>query len=228
MSVNDPTLDELEIPLPTIHNFKNLTGMTFGQLTVLAFAGNRGDKAVWRCRCFCGKEIVAYACNLSSGKSKTCGCVRDKATGDRSRKHGLSRSSEHNAWQHMRRRCFNKRDKSYRNYGGRGITVCDEWRDSFEAFYRDMGPRPSAQHSIERINVNGDYEPNNCRWATRKEQSRNTRRNFYVTFQGITATLAEHCERLGLRYGAIALRLRRYGWSIEDAFLTPLRKQKSG
>lgn len=128
----------------------------------------------------------------------------------------MHNSPEYTAWAGMLQRCRNPKNAAYPDYGGRGITVCDAWRDSFEAFYADLGPRPSARHSIDRIDNDGNYEPGNCRWATAKEQNRNTRRARLLTFDGRTQLLSDWGAELGVHPEAIRGRLRR-GWSIEDA-----------
>ncbi|HEY9737554.1 MAG TPA: hypothetical protein V6D06_14770 [Trichocoleus sp.] len=122
----------------------------------------------------------------------------------------------------MKSRCHNPNNAAYDRYGGRGIVVCDRWRESFENFYADMGPRPSEQHSIDRINNDGNYEPGNCRWATDKQQSRNTRRNRLLTYNGETLFLDEWAERLSISKHTLQTRLWR-GWSVEEAFETPIR-----
>jgi hypothetical protein len=127
--------------------------------------------------------------------------------------HGMYKSSEFISWQKMKERVSNPKSKSYKNYGARGITICDAWVNSFENFYRDLGAKPSPNYSIERIDCNGNYEPSNCRWATYKEQCRNTRRTRYVTFRGETRCLAEWAELLSIPYDKIRHRINR-GWDI--------------
>lgn len=139
--------------------------------------------------------------------------------------HGMSTTSEHCIWRSMKNRCHSPGDKGYRLYGGRGIQVCERWRNSFSAFYADMGPRPTAKHSIDRINNERNYEPGNCRWATREEQGNNTRVNVRLLFQGESLTVPQWARRLGINEDTITWRLRR-GWTVEKALTTPLLTQK--
>lgn len=199
---------------------QDLTGVRFGRLLVLRRGANGNSGAVrWVCRCDCGTEKEHFANGLRSGQTASCGCSqveRFRAYGKAKRKHGLSRTKEEDAYRHMMARCYNEKAPQYKNYGGRGIRVCDSWRESITAFASDMGPCPSVTHSVERIDVNGDYEPSNCRWATWKEQQRNRRNNRMVTLRGETKPLAQWCEDLGLNYARIHARLRK-GWSPEKA-----------
>lgn len=132
--------------------------------------------------------------------------------------HGMRKSLEYRSWAHMIGRCTVPTDKSYKNYGGRGITVCYEWRTSFRAFYEDMGPRPTPKHQLDRIDNNGNYEPSNCRWATPTEQANNRRSNRLITFDGKTMNAKEWSKVLGLDYNTLRQRLFRYNWPVEKAF----------
>lgn len=136
--------------------------------------------------------------------------------------HGMTGEPEFNSWSHMIQRCTNPSNKSYANYGGRGITVCQRWRESFENFYADMGPKPSPSHSLERIDVNGNYEPVNCRWATAAEQASNTRRNRFVQIDSGRCTLSEAGRRVGVIRETVKSRIAR-GMCVEDALLKPVR-----
>lgn len=135
----------------------------------------------WLCRCECGGLVVVWGSNLRRGITRSCGCLRREVTGRLRFKHGLHRTPEHIVWAAMRYRCLNPSSSSWKWYGGRGITICDRWRDDFVAFLEDVGPRPSPEHSLDRIDVDGNYEPGNVRWATPSEQQRNKRRRGYVT-----------------------------------------------
>ena len=151
-----------------------MTGKTFGRLTILARAENSSSgKVQWSARCECGALVVVKADRLRSGMTRSCGCIKREMK-PRLR-HGWSHKSEHTIWMSMRQRCENKNNKAYARYGGRGIVVCERWH-VFENFMADMGPRPSEDHSIDRIDNDRGYEPDNCRWATRSQQVRNSRK----------------------------------------------------
>ena len=141
--------------------------------------------------------------------------------------HGMSRTPEYKAWDGMKQRCFNPNHKSYSDYGGRGITVCDRWQNSFETFLADMGVKPTSKHSLDRINNDGDYSPDNCRWATKAEQQNNRTNNHLITINNETWTMAQWEKKMGYEENVIRQRLK-YGWSEYRAVMTPVRyKRKS-
>ena len=146
-------------------------------------------------------------------KAVSCGCV--------SGTHRRSKSPEFDAWHHMIQRCYNPNNRGYKNYGGRGIAVDESWRNSFVAFYRDLGPRPSNLYSIDRIDNNGNYAPGNCRWATEHDQKRNRRDNRHLTVGGETLIIADWAARSGISVGTILARLKR-GWSDAEAVTHPI------
>jgi hypothetical protein len=199
----------------------DLTGQRFGRLEVLSFVGTDQLGAIWRVRCDCGTEKTARAKTLRAGHAKSCGCYSREMRpiyGGMSKKHGMKDSPTYRVWTGMLGRCRNTKSKSYANYGGRGIAVCERWH-AFEAFLADMGERPPGM-TLERDDVNGDYEPGNCRWATWMEQARNKRNSRLIEYDGETLCFAEWVERTGLNRETVSDRLER-GWSVAAAFSTP-------
>lgn len=160
---------------------RDLAGQRFGRLLVLQRAGSSRDgKACWECECSCGTTAVVTGRNLTGGTTQSCGCLHREEMSALFRKHGMTGSKVHQAWKGMHQRCRNQNGKNHKHYGGRGINVCERW-GVFDNFYADMGDPPSDSHSIDRIDVNGNYEPNNCRWATPSEQVRNRRKSNPIT-----------------------------------------------
>lgn len=199
----------------------DLTGHRYQALTVIKYSHHQGSGAHWICGCDCGRITTVSGCNLRTGHAKSCGCLKNELIGKAHRTHGLVKIAEYKAWGDMKARCYNKKNSGFKNYGGRGITVCNEWKSSFEAFYKDMGPKPSPKHSLDRIEVNGNYEPANCKWSTRREQNNNKRNIVILTHEGETKTLLDWSESLNLPHNTLFMRLRK-GWSIERALTTPL------
>lgn len=185
-------------------------GDRFGRLTFISCV-DRGRHHKWLCKCDCGKTKVAFKDNIVRGLTKSCGCLHTDAMTT----HGRSRSGEYSCWESMISRCTNPRTASFKWYGAKGITVCDEWR-SFENFIRDMGDRPSAKHSIDRINNSVGYSKDNCRWATAVQQARNTSRCRRLVVGNVSQTIPEWAAVQGIPVETIRARLRN-GWSVRDA-----------
>lgn len=193
----------------------DLTGMVFGALRVLSQAEHKNGRTRYLTECVCGKQTITFACHLSSGKTKSCGCMKGASISKSKTTHGLSYHPLRGVHRHMLDRCKLEKGEAFHNYGGRGITVCERW-NNFLLFYEDMidGYKPSM--TLERINVNGNYQPSNCKWATRKEQGRNTRVNRIIVYKDEKVVLAELAERFGMPYNLLHRRLER-GWSVDDA-----------
>lgn len=200
---------------------EDLVGKVFGRLTVVAYSHTTNKKVHWICQCACGACCAICASSLKEGNTTSCGCYqREKVT-----THGMRDSSEYCVWGGMLSRCTNPSTANYSGYGGRGITVCPEWK-SFEQFYADMGPRPSPKHSLDRIDNNGPYCKENCRWATIKEQCNNRRSSRMLTHNGEARTVSQWSEKLELNLSTLTSRLR-LGWSDEKAITTPVREKRS-
>lgn len=199
----------------------DLTGKTFGRLTARESVKSPGA-ARWLCDCSCGSQKVVCSQNLRNGVSQSCGCLRRELAASARRTHGHSghkdRLREYAAWGGMIDRCENPENGRFEDYGGRGIQVCAAWRHDFTAFLSDMGRRPSPLHSLDRIDVDGNYEPSNCRWATMAEQQNNKRNNLIVSFRGESLTLAQAWRAAAspVRHQVVRTRLLR-GWDIERA-----------
>ena len=195
---------------------QDLTGQTFGRLTVIVRGETRLiGRTHWRCSCDCGNVVSVDMARLKNGSTKSCGCLRKEITGKLSASHGLSKGKLYKVHQSMIRRCHNPKDAGFYKYGARGISVCDRWRKSVENFVEDMG-YPQTGQSIDRIDNNGDYCFENCRWADSKMQSRNRRNNHFVTLNCSTRTIAEWSEVTGIKQSLISFRLKK-GWSPERA-----------
>jgi hypothetical protein len=191
----------------------DLTGRQFGRLVALGPVNVRRYPGVthliWRCRCECGGETDVHAGNLKKGHTVSCGCWRRARASKSFTTHGMSETKEYRSWTHMIGRCHNEGDAAYLMYGWRGISVCAEWRVSFEAFYEFIGPAPSGEHSIDRIDNDRGYEPGNVRWATPTEQNSNKRNNVFVDAFGERKTVAEWARTLGLKAQTIEGRMKR-------------------
>lgn len=201
---------------------EDISGQVFGGLKVLRRVDLKRQGQAWFwCLCECGVEKAVARGALRGGKSVSYGCRRRSLLGARGTTHGHARcgkrTPEYEAWKHMIHRCEAPNDRRWVDYGGRGIRVCSKWRASYVAFLADVGPRPSPKHSLDRIDVNGPYEPGNVRWASRVQQMRNTRRNRFLECNGERATLSEWAERTGIKRATIAYRIDRLGWPTDQA-----------
>lgn len=199
-----------------------MIGQTFGKLTVTSKAddviyivhGKPSKTRRWNCVCVCGGETTSFESGLKSGNSTSCGCKRRKHAikmGKARTTHGMSCSKEYSSYHKMMQRCYSKNSDQYKNYGNRGIVVCDKWKNSFDSFLSDMGMAPSENHSVDRINPNGNYEKENCRWATWKEQQRNRTNNRVIKIYGEEKTLAEWCEIYETSYAMVHKRITKCG-----------------
>jgi hypothetical protein len=183
--------------------------------------GNRNHQ--WLCRCDCGEVFSTITGNLRGGATKSCGCLqreKARAAGDRTRTHGMCSTSTYAIWDTMIARCHRPASKDYARYGAAGITVCDSWRQSFSAFLADMGERPPGL-TLDRIDGALGYSPNNCRWATYAEQSRNSRIARMVSMNGKTQCITDWCREIGIAKGTVSARMA-HGWSVEDALTKPI------
>lgn len=199
---------------------KDIQGQVFGSWTVLRYVGRKK----WLCRCVCDQERAVLGASLRNGASTSCGCTRMVKMQAANTSHGMAHSPEYKVWRSMIDRCRNPRNNASKNYGGRGIDVCARWAESFEAFISDMGPRPSARHTVERIDNDLGYGPSNCRWATRFEQSRNMRSNIFLTIDGERMILTDACRKVGLKRATVESRIRE-GWSAEEAISCPVNSR---
>lgn len=201
----------------------SLLGARFTNYEVIedGLRGKRGCHYV-RAKCECGEVRVVRAAHLLTGASKSCGCRRAPISRARATTHGMNGTPEYKTWTAIIDRCSNAKAHGFENYGGRGIVICPRWRASFEAFFADMGPRPAGT-SIDRIDVNGNYEPGNCRWATQREQQNNRRDSRFIEARGERLTVADWARRLGISVDVIRARAGRLGWDAERALFTPVR-----
>lgn len=204
--------------------FKDLTGQRFGKLTVIEFVGRgRNRHSKWKCKCDCGGESISFSTNLLRGIAGSCGCVKDNVLGNHTRKHGLTNTRIFKIWAGIRKRCTNPKSIAYKDYGGRGIKICERWSD-FENFYADMIDGYTDTLTLDRIDPNGDYCKENCRWATPKEQSRNKRNSSFRVINGERKTIGEWSEVSGIASATIHNRIKA-GWPDERLLERPNRKK---
>ena len=196
-------------------SYENLTGRRFGRLTALEVI--RGARKLhWLCLCVCGKETIVSKCNLVTAHTKSCGCLSVEATKKANTKHGHNKtgkpSSEYTTWASMIQRCTNPKTTRFENHGGRGITICSRWLNSFENFLADMGLKPFQKAQLDRENNNGNYEPGNCRWVTRLVNAGNKRNTIVIIYQGEAKTISEWSKAVGIKASTLRDRYHQ-GWS---------------
>ena len=201
----------------------DIRGRRYGRLVVLERAANdKHQKAMWLCQCDCGNQIIVRGGTLRSGQQKSCGCYNKELQANfKGRyKHGGKDTRLYTIWKVMRQRCFNPHTTNYKNYGGRGITICEEWNDfsRFREWALNNGYADNL--SIDRINVDGNYEPQNCRWSTVVEQARNKRNTMMIYYKGKPTSVRQVAEEVGIEYGTLRGRIIR-GWSVDRAINTP-------
>lgn len=204
------------------YRLKDISGLTFGKLLVIKMNGRvvtpcGSIKTTYECLCECGNLVTVKRSNLVNFYTKSCGCLISKVLIERNFKHGMANSPEYKTWQNMLSRCLNPNVSHYKDYGGRGIKVCEKWASSFEEFYLSLGDRPKGT-SLDRINPNGNYDPNNCRWANKITQARNKRESRNIEYKGESKPLKEWSDLLGINYYTLHSRLYRLNKSIEEAF----------
>lgn len=212
--------------------FIDLTGQRFGHLAVIELAddslkNSKNRSKLWLCKCECGKTTYAYANNLNAGRVHSCGCLQIESTRARAT-HNSSETPLYKCWVHMKQRCLNQRCESFPDYGGRGITVCEDWKENFCSFQKwavENGYHKDL--TIERIDNNGNYCPENCKWSTRKEQQNNRRGVTQITYNGKTQSRAQWCEELGVSFSTVSFRVNTMGWDEITALTTPVRRKRA-
>lgn len=210
------------MPMGKRKDIKSIAGQKFGRLTVIRelpiYVSPKGYTAsVWLCRCDCGNTVNVRRASLTGGLTVSCKCLQRE---HHPKKHGMSKEKVFTTWCKMRSRCERRSDASFKDYGGRGIRVCNRWR-VFKNFFEDMGHPPTPDHTIERINNNGPYSPNNCRWATMDEQRLNTRKTIKITVEGVTKCLAEWSRIYEINYGTLLYRIMHRGLKPPELFSPP-------
>lgn len=205
------------------HNkrFNDISGQKFGRLTVRCFySKNKYSHNLWLCDCECGNQTIVSTRDLTSDSTKSCGCLAKELTVERSSTHGKTHHRLYRIYAHIKDRCLNPNDKCYKDYGGRGIQISDEW-DTFEKFF-DWANNNGYEDAltVERIDVNGNYEPTNCCWATMSEQNNNKRNNLFIEYKGETKTLKQWAEKLNINYSTLYGRIVTRGWDVKKAMET--------
>lgn len=193
-------------------------GDIFGRLVVISKSHSQNGNMRWICKCSCGNITTPYGYSLKSGVTKSCGCLSRELAAKRLLTHGMQKTPEYYAYNHMISRCTNPKDNGYSYYGGRGIGICNRWLKSFENFIKDMGLKPHHKAQLDRIDNNKGYSKENCRWATKSENMRNRRNNVKISYNGETRLLCEWSEYLDIDYGVLWYRLFVAKWPTGRAF----------
>lgn len=202
----------------------DITGNKYGRLTVIRENGKNGKNIIWLCKCDCGKEVSVIAYNLKNGHTRSCGCFQKESKSNTHSTHKCSNSRLYRIWIHIKNRCLNAHVPHYKYYGGRGIKVCPEWEKSFVSFMNwSLSNGYKDGLSIDRINVNGNYDPDNCRWVDMKIQANNKTNNRIIEYNGEKKTLSLWADEKGIKRVTLQKRIFDYGWDIEKALTTPVR-----
>ena len=207
-------------------SIQDLTGMRFSRLRVIGRAPNRKGAVMWLCQCDCGASTVVHGVNLRGKDTHSCGCYKTDFRRAAWTTHGGTHTPEYRTWLAIIHRTTNPKNIRFSRYGGRGIAMCERWRSDFQNFLDDMGPKPSPRHSIERRDNDRGYTPENCYWATPKEQANNRKSTVWLEYHGERRPMAEWAEILGINYETFHNRITVAKWSVEKAFETPVKKRK--
>lgn len=208
---------------------RDLTGTRYGKLLVVSMADNKGRFTQWNCLCDCGNATVVATAHLTNGHTKSCGCLRSETASINFSTHRKSNTRLYRMWRNIKTRCENSKCNHYHLYGGRGIHICDEWRNDFSAFEEwALNHGYQDNLSIDRIDVNGSYTPDNCRFVTMKEQENNKRANHYIYYNGERKTLAELSDEFGIPYDTLLARINSRNWPVERALSAPIQYHKMG
>lgn len=210
-----------------MRTLKDLTGKIFSRLTVVGLHERRGGASYWKCMCECGSERIVIYHSLTQKHTKSCGCLNIDNQRERHTTHGAAFTKEYNVWRGVKQRCYYPKHSQFKHYGGRGIKMHPSWINSFETFIGDMGPRPSDKYSIDRKDNDGNYEPSNCRWATKGEQSNNTSTTIKISYNDSIISLKEYCSLHNLPYATIRYRIQYYNWPIERALTENIHHKKT-
>jgi hypothetical protein len=212
----------------------DISNNRYGKLVAIERSKNISGKTAWKCKCDCGNITYVSTSNLTCNRIKSCGCLKLEKLLERSTTHNQRHTHLYDVWKSIRQRCNNPKNRGYHNYGGRGITICEEWDKSFETFYKwsyangystENQKDEKLKLTIDRIDNNGNYEPSNCRWVDRKTQASNTRIAKFFTINGETKCFSEWCRIFGIHRATFDRRIKN-GWSIEKAITTPIKKKK--